>query len=102
LTKYSFNFFLKAFGNAPPGQESPSETNGSAVTSNIDTGISDSTHQPSLEKAQHEGIFTGGAETPVLYRSRTKLKRMAAGRLYSLEEADTLGMEEPSFHASTT
>jgi hypothetical protein len=52
--------------------------------------------------AQHEGIFIGGAETPVLYRSRTKLKRMAAGRLYSLEEADTLGMEAPSFHASTT
>ena len=105
MTKYRirFIFFLKAFGIAPPGQESrTSETNDCAVTPDIDTGNSDSTHQPSLEKAQHEGIFTGGAETPVLYRSRTKLKRMAAGRLYSLEEADTLGMEEPSFHASTT
>jgi hypothetical protein len=100
LTKYSFYFLLKAFGIAPTGQESTSETNGGAVTSEIDTGNSDSTRQPSLEKNQNEGIFIGGAETPVLYRSRTKLKRMAAGRLYSLEEADTLGMEEPPFHAN--
>jgi hypothetical protein len=103
LSKNSFFSFLrKAFGIAPPGQESASETNGSAVTSDIVTGNSESTHQLSLEKTQNEEIFIGGAETPVLYRSRTKLKRMAAGRLYSLEEADTLGMEEPSFHASTT
>jgi hypothetical protein len=98
-----FHFLLKAFGVAPTGQESTSETNGSAVTSDIiDTGNSDSTHQPSLEKTQKEGIFIGDAETPVLYRSRTKLKRMAAGRLYSLEEADTLGMEEPLFHANAS
>jgi hypothetical protein len=98
-----FFFLRKAFGVAPPGQESTSETNGSAVTSDIiDTGDSDSTRQPSLEKTQNEGIFIGGAETPVLYRSRTKLKRMAAGRLYSLEEADTLGMEEPPFYVSAT
>jgi hypothetical protein len=102
LTKYRirFIFFLKAFGIAPTGQESTSEPNGSVATSDIDTGSSDSTHQPSLEKAQNGGIFIDGAEAPVLYRSRTKLKRMAAGRLYSLEEADTLGREEPPFHAS--
>ncbi len=105
LTKYRipFIFFLKAFGIAPTGQESKSKTNGSAVTSDIiDTGNSDPTHQPSSEKTQNERIFIGGAEAPVLYRSRTKLKRMASGRLYSHEEADTLGMEEPSFHASAT
>ncbi len=37
-------------------------------------------------------IFVGGAETPLLYRSRDKLKKIETGRLYSPQEAEALGM----------
>jgi hypothetical protein len=38
-------------------------------------------------------IFMCGSETPLMYRSKEKLKRMATGRLYTHEEAENLGRE---------
>jgi len=40
-----------------------------------------------------EQVFISGSKTPVMYRSREKLERIATGRLCTPEEADSLGME---------
>ena len=82
------NIFCKRL----PQQETEDTNCQEEMTIVVVDGSSEAATSPGHQSLK-DRVFIGGSETPIMYRSKEKLRRVATGRLYSPEEAEALGRE---------